>query len=78
MEYACRAGTSTAIHGETQFPVRMRIIIGMAELMTETILNKPAASGNIRQIRGAFLICTAMSGSGRGRTKQLTPPATGG
>ena len=42
----------------------MRIIIGMAVLMTETILNKPVMWGQYFSIGGAFLICMAMSGSG--------------
>ena len=46
-------------------------------LMTETILNKPAMWGNMRPTRGAFLICTEMSGSGpRTGTRRLIPPAT--
>ena len=62
------------IHGETQLPVRMRIITGN---ITETILNKPATSANTPPTRGAFLICTEMSGSGpRTGTKRPIPRAT--
>ena len=46
-EYACRAGTTTAYSWGATLPVRMRIIIGMAVLMMETILNKLAMWGNI-------------------------------
>ena len=64
------------ILGVRPLPVRMRIIIGMAVLMMETILNKPAMWGNMRPTHGAFLTCTEMCGSGP-RTGTRRPYPTG-
>ena len=62
---------------ERPLSVRMRIIIGMVVAQRETILNKLAMWGNMRPTRGAFLICTEMSGSGpRMLTKLLIHRAT--
>ena len=64
-------------HGGRPLPARMRIIIGTAVLMTETILNKPAMWGNMRPTPGAFLICMEMCGSGpQTGTRRPIPAAT--
>ena len=52
------------IHGETQLPVRMRIIIGMVIPTVVMILSRLAMLGSMRRTHGAFLICTEMYGNG--------------
>ena len=59
-EYACRAGTTTAIHGVITSLARMRIIT------TELIIQiRQLMLVDLLPIRGAFLTCMEMCGSGQ-------------
>ena len=64
-------------HGETTIASSNANYNWDGGAMTETTLNRLVMSGNMLPTRGAFLICTEMSGSGpRTGTKRLIPPAT--
>ena len=69
-EYACRAGTSTAYSWGGQLPTRMRIIM-------QADIHRLEMWGFTPPIRGAFLICMEMFGSGlRTGIRRLIPLET--
>ena len=71
-EYACRAGTTTAYSWGDAITSDDATTIGMVTGIPEAISKKPAMWVSTVPTHGAFLICTAMCGSGRPTGTQHT------